>query len=101
MGFYLYALREEKFSKNIYREPSLRERIFTVHQVQHLVKAYELPTDIARCDTTSLSVYHQPQVDNQQVEQALSPLLLHKGHSKDRRVRFVKPKSKRRDGLRW
>lgn len=54
---------------------------------QHLVKAYDLSTDIARCDTTSLSVYHQPQVDNQnqQVEQALSPSLLHKGHSKDRR----------------
>jgi transposase len=52
---------------------------------QHLVKAYDLSTDIARCETTSLSVYHQPQVDNQQVEQALSPPLLHKGHSKDRR----------------
>lgn len=52
---------------------------------QHLVKAYDLPTDIARCDTTSLSVYHKPQVDNQQVEQPLSPPLLHRGHSKDHR----------------
>jgi hypothetical protein len=40
MGFYLYALREEKFSKNIYKEPSLRERIFTVHQVQHSILAH-------------------------------------------------------------
>jgi hypothetical protein len=26
---------------------------------QHFVRAYDLPTDIARCDTTSLSVHHQ------------------------------------------
>src|SRR4028119_1460067 len=26
---------------------------------QHLVRAYSLPTDAARCDTTSFSVYHQ------------------------------------------
>jgi transposase len=27
---------------------------------QHLIRAYELPTDTARIDTTSVSVYHQP-----------------------------------------
>lgn len=54
---------------------------------QHLVRAYNLPTDVARCDTTSLSVYHQTQTDNrnQLFEQELSPPLLQKGHSKDRR----------------
>jgi transposase len=52
---------------------------------QHLVKAYDLPTDVARCDTTSLSVYHQPQVDAEQIEPVKSPSLLYKGHSKDHR----------------
>lgn len=52
---------------------------------QHLVKAYDLPTDIARCDTTSMSVYHQFETGNQAIEQELQPPLLHKGHSKDRR----------------
>jgi transposase len=27
---------------------------------QHLIRAYSLPTDTARSDTTSFSVYHQP-----------------------------------------
>ncbi|MBD1807161.1 transposase, partial [Microcoleus sp. FACHB-SPT15] len=31
---------------------------------QHLIRAYELPTQVARSDTTSFSVYHQP---NQEV----------------------------------
>ena len=28
---------------------------------QHLVRAYELPTDTARIDTTTVSVHHQPE----------------------------------------
>lgn len=28
---------------------------------QHLIRAYDLPTDTGRIDTTSVSVYHQPQ----------------------------------------
>ena len=46
---------------------------------QHLIRAYELPTEQARSDTTSFSVYHQPQ------ESAEEDSLLNLGHSKDRR----------------
>jgi transposase len=42
---------------------------------QHLIRAYELPTDTARIDTTTASVYHQPE----------GPSLLDFGHSKDHR----------------
>jgi len=42
---------------------------------QHLIRAYELPTDTARIDTTTASVYHQPQ----------ETTLLDYGHSKDHR----------------
>lgn len=52
---------------------------------QHLVRAYDLPTNIARCDTTSLSVYHQVIGDKQPTESETAPPLLHKGHSKDHR----------------
>lgn len=52
---------------------------------QHLIRAYDFPTDVARCDTTSLSVYHQPQTDNQQQSAQTSARLLHFGHSKDHR----------------
>ncbi len=51
---------------------------------QHLVKAYSLPTDTARCDTTSFSVYHQP-TEKQPEGQTTSASLLQKGYSKDRR----------------
>ena len=47
---------------------------------QRLIRAYELPTQVARCDTSSFSVYHQPQAD---AERAFE--LLKFGHSKDRR----------------
>jgi len=30
---------------------------------QHLIRAYDLPTDTARIDTTSVSVYHQPETE--------------------------------------
>jgi len=42
---------------------------------QHLIRAYALPTDTARIDTTTVSVYHQPAQTN----------LLDYGHSKDHR----------------
>ena len=42
---------------------------------QHLIRAYALPTDTARIDTTTVSVYHQPDQTN----------LLDDGHSKDHR----------------
>ncbi len=46
---------------------------------QHLIRAYELPTEQARSDTTSFSVYHQPPAP------AEKDSLLNLGHSKDRR----------------
>lgn len=54
---------------------------------QHLIRAYELPTEQARSDTTSFSVYHQPteQESNQLSTDKSEAPLLHKGHSKDHR----------------
>jgi transposase len=46
-----------------------------VQMGQHLIRAYELPTDTARIDTTTASVYHQPKGES----------LLTFGQSKDRR----------------
>ena len=43
---------------------------------QHLVRAYALPTETARIDTTTVSVHHQPADDNG---------LMRFGHSKDHR----------------
>ena len=43
---------------------------------QHLIRAYKLPTDTARIDTTSVSVYHQPKKKK---------TLLRFGWSKDKR----------------
>ena len=54
------------------------ETIFT-KLGKHLIRAYELPTDQARSDTTSFSVYHQPS------EPAEEDSLLNFGYSKDRR----------------
>jgi transposase len=45
---------------------------------QHLIRAYELPTKVARADTTSFSVHHQ---QDESVEESL----LRFGHSKDKR----------------
>ncbi len=42
---------------------------------QHLIRAYALPTDTARIDTTTVSVYHQP----------AETTILDYGHSKDHR----------------
>ena len=52
---------------------------------QHLIRAYELPTDQARSDTTSLSVYHQPKEEKTESGKIDNKPLLHKGHSKDYR----------------
>ena len=46
---------------------------------QTMIQAYELPTEVARCDTSSFSVYHQ--ID--EADEATS--LLRFGHSKDHR----------------
>lgn len=43
---------------------------------QHVVRAYALPTETARMDTTTISVHHQPQDDNS---------LMQFGRSKDHR----------------
>lgn len=45
---------------------------------RHLIRAYELPTEVARADTTSFSVNHQ---QGKSVEESL----LHYGYSKDQR----------------
>lgn len=45
---------------------------------QHLIRAYELPTEVARADTSSFSVHHQQQEREEES-------LLRYGHSKDKR----------------
>jgi transposase len=45
---------------------------------KHLIRAYELPTEVARADTSSFSVHHQ-QAESE------SESLLRYGHSKDKR----------------
>ena len=46
---------------------------------QGMIHAYAMPTDVARCDTTSFSVYHQ--VDKEKESESI----LRFGHSKDKR----------------
>lgn len=50
---------------------------------QGTIRAYELPTDTARSDTTSFSVYHQPRKETEESN------LLNFGYSKDRRPDLV------------
>jgi transposase len=45
---------------------------------RHLIRAYELPTEVARADTTSFSVHHQP-------DETVQERLLRFGYSKDKR----------------
>lgn len=45
---------------------------------RHLIRAYELPTDVARADTSSFSVHHQP-------DETAQESLLRFGYSKDKR----------------
>jgi transposase len=49
-------------------------------QSQHLIQAYTLPTDVARYDTTTFSVYHTPDEDQG---------LFRFGHSKDQRPELL------------
>jgi len=44
---------------------------------QHMIRAYELPTETVRIDMTSISVYHRPSVEDEG--------LMRFGHSKDHR----------------
>ena len=46
---------------------------------QHLIRAYALPTEVGRCDTSSFSVYHQLSEDESRSG------ILQYGHSKDHR----------------
>jgi transposase len=46
---------------------------------RQVVRAYELPTDIARCDSSSFSVYHQGETEGK------SESLIQYGYSKDHR----------------
>jgi transposase len=52
-------------------------------QGQHLIQAYTLPTDVARYDTTTFSVYHSSDAAKQ------DDSLFQHGHSKDRRPDLV------------
>ena len=47
---------------------------------QHLIRAYALPTEVARYDTTTFSVYHKPGEDGTAAQGMLA-----QGHSKDNR----------------
>lgn len=51
---------------------------------QQLIRAYSLPTDAARSDTTSFSVYHQPTQQEPEQDKPSAPLLS-QGYSKERR----------------
>ncbi len=46
---------------------------------QRMIRAYDLPTEVARCDTSSFSVYHQIESENE------AQSLLRFGHSKNHR----------------
>ena len=46
---------------------------------QRMIRAYELPTEVARCDTSSFSVYHQIESEEE------TKSLLRFGHSKNHR----------------
>ena len=55
-----------------------RIAVYQAEQGRHLIRAYELPTNVARYDTSSFTVYHAP-------EGAEPEGLLAFGHSKDKR----------------
>ena len=61
-------------------QAQVRENI-AVKLGQQTIRAHELPTDKARSDTTSFSVYHQPKSEGEN--------LLNFGYSKDRRPDLV------------
>lgn len=53
-------------------------RQIEVNLGQHVIRAYELPTEVARADTTSFSVHHRP-------DGSAEESLLRFGYSKDKR----------------
>lgn len=69
MGRLLEVLGEDEAQSVAYQQ----------QQSQHLIRAYALPTAVARYDTTTFSVYHDP------AAQTESAALLSFGYSKDRR----------------
>lgn len=62
------------------------ERGYTLQREmsQHLIRAYELPTDVARYDTSTFSVQHAPGEDGTAARGMLA-----RGHSKDKRPDLV------------
>ncbi len=60
-------------------EDEAQSAAYQQQQSQHLIRAYALPTAVARYDTTTFSVYHDP------AAQTESAALLSFGYSKDRR----------------
>lgn len=60
-----------------------RSMRYQCQQSQHLIQAYALPTEVARYDTTTFSVYHAPDTAEQ------GQGLLQWGHSKDQRPDLV------------
>jgi transposase len=66
---------------DLLRRLGLKERLMEMEMSlsQHLVKAYELPTEKARSDTTSFSVYHQISEEEKETS------IIQFGYSKDKR----------------
>lgn len=60
-------------------EDEERSAAYQQQQSQHLIRAYALPTEVVRYDTTSFNVHHAP------TEERAKAGLLAFGHSKDRR----------------
>jgi len=60
-------------------EDDARSAAYQQQQSQHLIRAYDLPTGVARYDTTSFNVHHEPTAETE------SAGLLSFGHSKDHR----------------
>ncbi len=60
-------------------EDEERSAAYQQQQSQHLIRAYALPTEVVRYDTTSFNVHHAP------TEARATAGLLVFGHSKDRR----------------
>jgi transposase len=60
-------------------EDEAQSAAYQQHQSQHLIRAYALPTAVARYDTTTFNVYHEPTAESETAG------LLCFGHSKDQR----------------
>ena len=60
-------------------EDAAQSAAYQQQQSQYLIRAYALPTQVARYDTTTFNVYHDPTAERETAG------LLSFGHSKDRR----------------